>query len=310
MDTSFLKNDTIAVLMGGPGAEREVSLSSGRAVAGVLRDLGLWVIAIELSDRRVDLPREVTFVMNMIHGTFGEDGELQALLEQRGLPYSGAGVSASQLAIDKIASKKRFLELGLPTAPFEILQPGAWPALLPPFVLKAPREGSALGVAIIKEADDEKIQSALQEVRGYGEGREILVEEFFQGRELTVGILGEEALPIVEIKPKDGLYNYENRYSADGSVHLIPAPLDVELTREIQTIALQAHHALGIEVYSRVDMMLGDDGRIALLEINTIPGMTPTSLLPDAARVRGLDFGALCLRIIELSLSRFPVRSK
>jgi D-alanine-D-alanine ligase len=301
MDISFLKKHTIAVLMGGPGAEREVSLASGTAVAKVLRGAGVSVIICDVKDRNVEIPKEVTFVMNMIHGTFGEDGELQALLEKKGIPYSGAGVKGSQLAINKIESKKRFLEVGVPTAPFEILNEGEQPSLLVPYVIKAPKEGSTLGLYIIRENDPEKIENALRGAFGFG--KEILVEEFILGRELTVGILGDDVLPIIEIKAKDGVYDFKNKYTVGGSKHLIPAPLDPELTKKIKHTALAAHHALGIEVYSRVDIILGNDGTIVVLEVNTIPGMTETSLLPDAASVFGLDFLSLCAKIIELSLA-------
>ncbi|MFZ4115628.1 MAG: D-alanine--D-alanine ligase [Chthoniobacterales bacterium] len=302
MDISFLKNHLIAVLMGGPGVERDVSLASGTSVAKALQEVGLSVVTCDVKDRDFTLPEGVTFAMNMIHGTFGEDGELQELLEKRGIPYSGAGVEGSRMAIDKIASKKRFVEFGIPTAPFEVLREGERPSLSVPFVIKAPKEGSTLGVYIIKENDSKQIEAALEGAFQFGE--EILVEEFFSGKELTVGILGEQAFPIIEIRAKDGLYDYKNKYSVGGSQHVIPAPLDSALTARIQKIALDAHHALGLEVYSRVDMMLSDDGRIAVLEINTIPGMTETSLLPDAAAVFGLDFAALCVRIVELSLLR------
>lgn len=300
MDISFLQDHLIAVLMGGPGVERDVSLVSGKSVAKALQDAGLSVIPCDVQGHELELPEGVTFVMNMIHGTFGEDGELQALLEKKGIPYSGAGVEASRLAINKIESKRKFLEDGIPTAPFEILRAGEEPSLLAPFVVKPPKEGSALGVYIVKENDPVQIQAALKGAFQYGP--EILVEEFFSGKELTVGILGEDIFPIVEIKAKDGDYNYENKYRVGGSEHLIPAPLDPVMTEKIKHIALSAHRSLGIEVYSRVDIMLGDDGRIAVLEVNTIPGMTETSLLPDAARVFGLDFTALCLRVIQLSL--------
>jgi D-alanine-D-alanine ligase len=208
MNLSLLKNHTIAVLMGGPGGEREVSIASGTAVARALRGAGFSVINCDIKDRNVELPQEVTFVMNMIHGTFGEDGELQALLEKKGIPYSGAGVKASQLAINKIKSKKRFLEAGVPTAPFEILHEGEHPSLLVPYVIKAPQEGSTLGLYIIHENDPEKINNSLHGAFEFG--NEILVEEFVLGRELTVGILGDDVLPIIEIKAKDGVYDFKN----------------------------------------------------------------------------------------------------
>ena len=303
MNSFSLKDRHIVVLMGGPGAEAEVSRWSGNAVAKALREAEADVVVCDLQDTNVVVPENIDIVFNVIHGTFGEDGTLQALLEDRGVPYTGTGIKGSRLAIDKILSKKCFVNAGVPTARFEILKRGEQPKMSVPYVIKAPREGSAIGIHIIKENDEKVIVAALEDAFKYGD--QILVEEFFSGREMTVGILGDDILPIIEIKPKEGVYDYEHKYSVGGSQHLVPAPLHPAKTKEIQNIALAAHRALGLEVYSRVDLILGDDGRIAVLEVNTLPGMTETSLLPDAAAVFGLDFTALCARIIELSLARY-----
>jgi D-alanine-D-alanine ligase len=298
-----LKNLRIAVLMGGPGAEAQVSRWSGKSVIKALQEGGGDIVVCDLDDSNVVLPEKVDIVFDIIHGTFGEDGTLQAILEERGIPHTGSGVEASRLAFDKILSKKRFLERGIPTAPFEVLQRGERPKMSVPYVIKAPCQGSTIGVHIIKEKDEATITAALED--GFKYGDLVLVEEFFSGRELTVGILGDDIFPIIEIKAKEGIYDYQNKYTQGGSEHLIPAPIDSSLTKKIQETALAVHHALGLEVWSRVDFMLGDDGRFIVLEANSLPGMTETSLFPDAAAVFGLDFTALCARIVELSLARY-----
>jgi len=290
------------VMMGGPGAEAQVSRWSGEGVAKALRKGGADVVVCDIQGTKVEVPENIDIVFDIIHGTFGEDGTLQAILEERGIPYTGAGVEGSRIAFDKILSKKRFLELGIPTASFEILQRGERPKMPVPYVIKAPREGSTIGVHIIKKNDETAITAALEDSFKYGDT--VLVEEFLPGRELTVGILGDDILPIIEIKAQEGVYDYQNKYTPGKSEHLIPAPIDPALTKKIQETALAAHRGLGLEVYSRVDIILGDNGKFIVLEANTLPGMTETSLLPDAAAFFGLDFTALCARIIELSLLR------
>jgi D-alanine-D-alanine ligase len=240
----------------------------------------------------------------VIHGTYGEDGQLQRALEARGVAYTGEGVAGSELAIDKIASKRRFIARGVPTPKFEILPAGAKPSLAPPLVVKAPREGSSVGVYIVH--DRETLEQSLREAGQYSE--ELLIEEYIPGRELTVGVIGEEALPIIEIRAKKDFYNFENKYpflnpNAAGADHLCPAPLSAEHTQLVQKIALSAHQALDLQVYSRVDILLSNAGEPFVIEINTIPGMTPSSLLPEAAAAVGITYSALCARIIELSLT-------
>lgn len=306
---SDLRNRTIAVLMGGPGSERKVSLASGAGVANALRSLGANVIEIDVTGPDFTVPEEVAVAFNVIHGTFGEDGQVQRILEQRGIPYTGEGVTESELAIDKIAAKRRFVEHGVPTAPFEVLQNGEDPTLPLPFVVKAPKEGSSVGVYIVKEV--EKLPESLAEARRHA--NELLVEKFIPGRELTVGILGDQALPIIEIVAKKDFYNFENKYpflnpNAAGADHFCPAALSERLTREVQEVALAAHRALGLRTYSRVDVQLSEDNQPFVLEINTIPGMTPSSLLPEAAAAVGISYPALCARMIELSLAARPPR--
>jgi D-alanine-D-alanine ligase len=301
-----LTHKKIAVLMGGPGSERKVSLASGAGVVKALQSLGADVTPVDVAGADFVVPPETEIAFNVIHGTFGEDGQVQRILESRGISYTGEGVAGSELAIDKIATKQRLIERGVPTAKFEILRNGAPPTLPLPFVIKAPREGSSVGIYIVHEAAE--LPAKLAEAATFGD--ELLVEQFIAGRELTVGIVGDLALPIIEIRAKSDFYNFENKYpflnpNAAGADHYCPAALSEALTQRVQRLALAAHRALDLEVYSRVDFLLTADDEPFVLEVNTIPGMTPSSLLPEAAAAVGISYPELCRRIIELSLARF-----
>ena len=298
-----LTGKRIAVLMGGPGSERDVSLATGRGVSKALRSLGAEVTDVDVKDENFKLPDNVELAFNTIHGTFGEDGRIQGILEQRGVPYTGEGVRGSEVAFDKIRSKELFRRGDVSTPEWEVIESGSRPSLAIPLVIKPPREGSTVGVHIIKNESD--IAKAMEDVARFG--REVLVEKFIPGRELTVGILGDQALPIIEIIPKGGFYDFTNKYpflnpQAGGSAqHVCPAHIEPAKTSEIQQLALKAHRALGLEVYSRVDVLLSNDGSAFVLEANTIPGMTEASLLPEAAAAAGIGYPELCVRIIELS---------
>ena len=298
--TRILKGKKIAVLLGGPGPEREVTLRSGTAVARALRSLGALVQEIDVKDSSLSLPKSIDLAYNMIHGTFGEDGQIQQILERQGIPYTGEGVAGSQLAFDKILSKRAFDEHGVPTGRWHVIAAGQKPRFEVPFVVKSPRQGSSVGVHIIKDFAD--LDAALEDCFRFGET--VIVEEFFSGRELTVGILGDVALPIIEIVPREGFYDYQHKYTKGASEYFVPAPIGDEATQAVQYAALAAKRALGLEIYSRVDVILASDGRLNVLEINTIPGMTETSLLPKAAAAAGLDFPTLCERIASLSMQR------
>lgn len=287
--------------MGGPGAEREVSLRSGAAVAKAVAAAGAVVSTMDIRDGNFQLPYGTDLVFNMIHGTFGEDGELQDVLDRMGVPYTGEGAVGSRLAFDKILSKQKFDEADVPTSRWAVLKSGEPVPWEVPYVLKAPRQGSSVGVHIVKDAAS--AGPALADCLALD--HEVLLEEFFPGRELTVGILGDEALPIVEIVPHEGFYDYEHKYTKGASDYFVPADIGEENTRAVQKAALAAHRALGLEVYSRVDVLLAKDGSLNVLEINTIPGMTETSLLPKAAGVVGLSFPELCDRIAVISTQRF-----
>jgi D-alanine-D-alanine ligase len=288
-----LHHRRIAVLMGGPGSEREVSLASGRAVLKALISLGLDAKGVDVTTTTIDLPVGTDLAFNVIHGTFGEDGTLQELLEQRGIAYTGAGVHSSRIAFDKHLAKQAFVNAGVPTPRAERLDfsggPAA-PSIPPPYVVNIVRDAAQAAEAI---ADAARY------------GSDVLVEEFIDGLELTVGILADRALPVVHIAPRDGFYDMKNKYpwmsGGAGSDYHCPADLDEEVTRIVQQAALDAHRALGIEVYSRVDVLLDAHHRPFVLEANTIPGMTETSLLPKAAAAAGIPFAELCLQIAEAS---------
>ena len=296
----------IAVLMGGPGSERDVSLATGRGVAKALRSLGSEVSEVDVKGANFDLPEDIELAFLTIHGTFGEDGQIQQILEERGVPYTGENVEGSALAFDKIRSKETFKQHDVPTPYWQTISVGQRPTIPIPVVIKAPRQGSTVGVHIIR--NEREIDAAIADASTYD--RELLVEKFIAGRELTVGILGDEALPIIEIIPKGGFYDFTNKYpflnpSAGGAAeHVCPAKIDPEKTDEIQQLALRAFRALGLKVYARVDVLLPDDGAATVLEANTIPGMTEASLLPEAAAAAGISYPELCARIIELSANR------
>jgi D-alanine-D-alanine ligase len=301
-----LLHKKIALLKGGPGSERPVSLASAAGVSKALRGLGAEVIEIDVKDADFTLPDGVALAFNIIHGVFGEDGDLQRILDATGIPYTGEGAEGSRLAFDKIETKQRFAVSGIPTPEFEILAIGEKPSMPLPYVVKAPRQGSTVGVYIVRETGE--VEGALKGAAQYDD--RLLIEKFIPGRELTVGVLGDEALPIIQIVPKSGFYDFNNKYpflnpqGGGGAEHLCPAPLKPAETRCIRQIALAAHRALGLEVYSRVDFILTEAGEPFVLEINTIPGMTEASLLPEAAGVAGISYPALCQKIIELSLAK------
>ena len=296
----------IAVLMGGPGSEREVSLATGHGVSKALRSLGCEVFEVDVRDEHFKLPDDVDLAFITIHGTFGEDGQIQRVLELRGVPYTGDGDEESALAFDKIRSKRKFRELGVTTPEWEVIQAGQRPTLSLPLVIKPPRQGSTVGVVIVKT--DRELESAQAEAAKYD--RELLVEKYIPGRELTVGVLGEQILPVLEIVPKGGFYDFNTKYpflnpqSGASAEHICPAKIDREKTRAIQEMAMRGFRSLGLQVYGRVDVVFAETGEPFVLEVNTIPGMTEASLLPEAAAAAGINYIDLCARIIALSRAR------
>ncbi len=302
----------IAIIKGGPGSEREISLASAKSVREGLLACGAQVIDIDVTGPEFDVPEDVDLAFNVIHGTFGEDGQLQRILNKRRIPYTGAGAATSEIAFDKVLSKKKFIENQVPTPLFEIAVVGGdeTPELhLPlPVVIKPPKEGSSVGVHIVRE--ESQIGPAFEDVAKYDVVA--LIEQFVQGKELTVTVIDGKPYPVVHICPREGFYDMTNKYpwltGEGGTDYICPADLDEKTTRAVQHAAVEAHRALGIEIYSRVDVLLGDDDNgIYVLEVNTIPGMTESSLLPKAALAAGLEFPQLCERIAELSMK---LRSK
>jgi D-alanine-D-alanine ligase len=298
----------IAVMLGGPSAEREISLHSGVAVARALRSLGHSVQEVDPQEESWQLPREVDVVFLALHGTYGEDGTVQRRLDELGLPYTGCDAESSRLAFDKVLTKRRCLAAGVPTARFEVLDSAeaSWPAgWQPPVVLKPVRQGSSVGLQFIERV--EEFKAALTEALRYDS--QVLMEEQIVGRETTVGILDGQALPVVEVRPRRGGYDYQNKYTAGATEYFCPAPFPSEVTARIQAAGLAAFQAIGGRDYGRVDIMVNADAAPVVLEVNTLPGMTETSLLPKAAAVAGVSFSELCQRMVDLARKRTPSRA-
>lgn len=291
------KFQKIAVLYGGPSNEREVSRASGTAVARALKEKGYDVVELDVHGREIFLPQGIGAVFIAMHGTFGEDGQLQEILAQKGMPYTGSGPAASRLAFDKVASKRVFERAGINSARYEVLRRGDTRTIPVPVVAKPPREGSSVGLSCVKQEQD----WAAAFDRALAVDSEVLVEAFIEGRELTVGIVDGQVLPVVEIRPKGGVYDYEHKYTKGMTEYLCPAPLTDEETRLCQSLALRTYNALGARGMGRVDIRLTPDGFPFVLELNTIPGFTETSLLPKAAKAAGISFGDLCERILNLA---------
>lgn len=301
----------IAVLMGGRSAEREVSLNTGTQVSVALAEKGHEVVRIDTAEPTfiaeiVSAAPDVVFIC--LHGRYGEDGTVQGLLELLDLAYVGSGVLASALAMDKVMSKHFFAHAGIPTPDYVHVRAGE-PCDMAGIVahvgaksvVKPASEGSALGVTIVHEPGE--LAEALAEAFCYDD--DVLVERFVAGVEVTVGVIGNEdpiALPTLEIVPEHEFYDYESKYVPGMSLHIIPARISDDAALECQRLALDAHRVLGCRGMSRADTIVDPDGGVWLLETNTIPGMTTTSLLPDAARAAGIDFPDLCERLVRLAL--------
>jgi len=295
----------VAVLHGGISAEREVSLASGAQVIAGLREAGFTAIPIEvgadltallaaLAEARADV------AFNALHGRFGEDGTIQGVLEWLRLPYTHSGVRASALAMDKAASRAIFAAAGLPLAAGRVVAPDGLAARDPlpcPYVIKPVNEGSSVGVAIIRGGDNRRAEIAA----GWRFGARALVEAFIPGRELTVGVLEDRALLVTEILPAEGFYDYTAKYAAGGSRHVLPAAVPAEIAARAMACALAAHRALGCAGATRADFRYDDTppGQLVLLEVNTQPGLTQTSLLPEQAAHLGIGFPALCAWMVE-----------
>jgi len=302
----------VAVLYGGVSAEREVSLASGAQVIAALAEAGFEVTPIEVGADLAALLAALTpppdVVFNALHGRFGEDGAIQGVLDWLGLPYTHSGVRASALAMDKVAAKTVFAAAGLTVPRGLLVSRDALAAADPlplPYVVKPANEGSSVGVEIVRCGDNRRTEIA----RAWQYGPAALVEEYIPGRELTVAVMGETPLAVTEIIATDGgFYDYEAKYADGGSRHVIPAAVPPETTARALEMALAAHRALGCRGASRADFRYddtaGEPGRLVLLEVNTQPGLTPTSLLPEQAAHRGIGFPALCAWMVEQATCR------
>jgi D-alanine-D-alanine ligase len=296
-------NLEITVMLGGFSAEREVSLQTGMAAAKALRSLGHSVCELDPKDENWSLPERTDVVFLALHGTYGEDGQVQRRLEELGVAYTGCDPESSRIAFDKLLTKQRCLDAGIPTPRFLVLESSdvSWPmGWQPPVVLKPVRQGSSVGLQFVERVSD--FSAALEEVFRYD--TTVLMEERIVGRETTVGILDGKALPVVEVRPKKGPYDYANKYTAGATDYFCPAPFDPPVTEAIQAAGLGAFRAVGGRDYGRVDVMVRPSGEPAVLEVNTLPGLTETSLLPKAAAAAGIDYAALCQRMVNLALRR------
>ena len=331
----------IGVLMGGYSSEREISLKSGQAVFAALREAGCRVSALDITvqeEERIfqfikEAKIDVAFIA--LHGRLGEDGAIQAVLEKAGIPYPGSGVEASRLAINKAKTQKILKEKNIPVADYIILSHSEErsdeesnpeeilrfaqndgktlfrnnsqiavdqiiTALNLPVVVKPSCEGSSIGIAFVQEK--EHLPVALAAAFSYG--NEVLVERYISGKELTVGILDQKPLPVVEICPKNNFFDFASKYQPGMTEYKIPARISAEETKRVQSLALCAHQAVGCEDFSRVDLIQDKAGNLFVLEINTIPGFTAMSLLPKAARADGVNFTDLCLTLIRLAYEK------
>jgi D-alanine-D-alanine ligase len=293
----------IVVMLGGPSAEREVSLRSGAAVASALRSLGHRVTELDPAPCNWMLPDGTDVVFLALHGTYGEDGAVQAELDHMNVPYTGCSAEASRIAFDKVQTKNRCAATGVPVTKSLVIESAhrPWPpSWQPPVVVKPVRQGSSVGLRFVDRVED--WAQGLAEALKFD--TQVLVEPKIIGRECTVGILGGRALPVVEVRPKSGTYDYRSKYTRGETEYLCPAPFDAVTTARVQEAALGAFRAVGGRDYARVDVMVGQDGEPVVLEVNTLPGMTETSLFPKAAAAAGFSYPELCQRMVELAVGR------
>jgi len=303
----------VAVLMGGPSAEYEISLKSGQGAAEALRRSGYQVECVGIPHsmtvedaqaftKRV-IPRlEAAVIFLALHGTFGEDGTIQQICEELHVAYTGSDAAASRLGMDKIASRQRFLQAGLHIPRWRLVTDrprdiAALEELRYPLIVKPSDQGSSVGISLV--AHPGQLLAGLEDARRYSPT--VIVEEFIKGRELTVGVIGEEVLPVVEIAPRRPFFDFTAKYTAGMTDYHVPAALAPRVAVAVQEAGLRAHDAIGCRHFSRTDMMLTEEGTPVVLEVNTIPGLTPTSLLPKAAACAGLTYEALCAHVVEMA---------
>lgn len=294
----------VAVLMGGPSAERDVSLMSGGRVLKALQSSGVDAHGIDADPTVLKQLREQQFdrVFIVLHGRWGEDGVIQGALEVLGIPYTGSGVLASALAMDKWRSKMLLRDFGIPTADFELIKSvtdiaGVAERLGLPLFIKPSREGSSIGIAKVHSVAE--METAWRKAREFDQ--DVLAEAYIDGPELTAGIVGDQVLPIIRVEASDGFYDYDAKYVGDSTRYHCPTGLDVEIEEEIKRLAMRAFKLLDCCGWGRVDFMVDKGGQVFVLEVNTIPGMTDHSLVPMAAEAKGMSFEQLAVQILETS---------
>ena len=302
----------VAVVMGGPSSEHAISLKSGHGVVEALA-ARRWTVEPVVIPQALSVEDACGFVRGALrqcaadvafialHGAFGEDGTVQQVCEDLHLAYTGSDARASRLGMDKVESRKRFEEAGLSVPRWKAVSHGEriFPARFSyPVVVKPTNQGSSLGVSMVRR--EEELEAALAAAWRYGS--KILIEEFVAGREMTVGVLGDEPLPIVEIRPSQPFFDYTAKYTAGSTDYVVPAPLSHRIADDVQAAGLAAHQALGCRHFSRADLILRDDAIPVVLEVNTIPGFTPTSLLPKAAACAKISYGELCEQLVLMAV--------
>jgi len=292
MDRKFKK---VAVLKGGISSEREVSLRSGGAIAKGLREGGYEVLEIDITSRVLSIPDGIEAVFVALHGQFGEDGQIQRMLVDMGLPFTGSGSESSRISFDKVLTRTCLKQNGIPVPAGEVLTSAAERTVPLPLVVKPPREGSSVGCHLVFE-EHAWVPAFEEAVRYSGEA---LVETYIPGRELTVGVVDGQVLPVVEIKTATQWYDFNAKYVTGDTQYVVPAELDDETTARLQSLALKTFEALEAEGFGRIDFRLTPEGNPYVLELNAIPGFTATSLLPKAAQAAGIGFSDLCCRIME-----------
>ena len=319
-----LTKKRIGVLMGGMSAERDISMRSGLAVYQSLQEMGYNSVAIDVGKDVVNVLKKekVKIAYLALHGGTGENGAIQGLLDVLGIPYTGSGILASALAMDKEASKKIFLYHGLSVAPFMIVRKGARtdkrksaqqdadatgvyifphmpkPGFELPWVVKPVAEGSSIGVSVVKDEAD--LNACLEKTFSYGQ--RLVVEKFIKGKEIHIGVLGDKALGGVEVRPSLEFYNYEAKYTSGLTEYILPPEIDEQVYGQTANTALRAHQALGCSGATRVDFIIDEQNRAYILEVNTLPGMTTTSLLPKIAKFAGMSFDDLIEEILRLAV--------
>ncbi|MBF0384600.1 MAG: D-alanine--D-alanine ligase [Candidatus Omnitrophica bacterium] len=314
MTINFQACGIIGVLMGGYSSERDISLKSGTAVYNSLKIQGFNVVAVDITSSNSEEIRKQLIESGIdlgfiaLHGTLGEDGKIQSILEEIGLPYTGSGIEASRTALNKITAHSVFIKNNILVPPYRVINssnkfdPDEIISGLKgfPLVIKPAAEGSSIGVSIVKSYSE--FQKGLEEAFKYSQF--ILVEKFIKGRELTVGILGETALPLVEIIPSREFFDFIAKYQKGLTEYVVPAIVPEDVSLRLKNLALEAHRALGCADISRVDIILAEDNRGYVLEVNTIPGFTATSLLPKAAQALNINFDQLCSALIKMAYGK------